>query len=155
MKRFGAFFFLLVILSIAIHPVVAMHFCGDKIKSLHLYQTENNHSCCHIQTPEVSDQNPITCCNTHSHSENRLPQLNGYCCDFEITQLSTDDFQNPQQQNDMQILMPAAHLLFVTIFAAIDQLPETDSLHLKNTFPPDGLFFADVDIRNYICIYRI
>lgn len=155
MKRFGAFFFLLVILSVAIHPVVAMHFCGDKIKSLHLYPIENNHSCCHTQTPELSDQNTITCCSAESNSENQLPQLNNYCCDFEVAQLSTGDFQNPQQQNTMQVLMPTVYLLLLTIFEATDQLSEIDSLHLKNTFPPDGLFFADVDIRNYICIYRI
>lgn len=156
MKRFTLFFLLLTMALVAIHPVVAMHFCGDKIKSLHLYQVENNHACCHSALVDVATTHKTNCCGSeNSEEENKnqiLEMLESNCCDFQVTKLSTDDFQNQQQSSFNPTLLPTSNLLFLFYSLATTQLPEINTTNLKKFFPPTGWFLADVDLVSFICV---
>ena len=155
MKRFTAFSLLLIMALVAIHPVVAMHFCGDEIQSLHLYQAENNHACCHSALTDAEAIHIANYCDVEISKENNnqiLETLESMCCDFQVTKLSTDDFQNQQQSNFNPTLLPASNLLFLFNSMEIAYLPEINTTNLKKTFPPTGRFLADVDLVSFICV---
>ena len=139
MKRFTAIFSLIIMLITAIQPVIAMHYCGDELSSLQVYQT--------------TDSNEI-CCNDIGHND---ASISGKpCCETEVMKLSTDEYQIKTVQPEVRISAISIDLLGRAI---IDQLitTESDSNTLLTTlkFPPKGLYLDDVSILTYICIYRI
>ena len=139
MKRFTAIFSLIIMLITAIQPVIAMHYCGDELSSLQVYQTTDSHD---------------TFCNDIEHNDTSIS--NKPCCETEVMKLSTDEYQIKTVQPEVRISAISIDLLGRAI---IDQLitTESDSNTLLTTlkFPPKGLYLDDVSILTYICIYRI
>lgn len=137
------------------HPVVAMHYCGGEFHNIHLYQIDNNHSCCHTEIEEVVAVTDANCCllTQEVPTQKQIEDtFNSICCEFEITQLSTDEFQNQLQQNHTTISIPSIILTFLINISEITKLPEINTINLKNFFPPTGLFLADIDLVSYICV---
>ena len=160
MKRTISIFLLFIMMLIAIHPVIAMHFCGGELHSFNLYQTSHNHICC---TPQiVITTNESSCC---SKADDIIPEYSinsnidlfqSSCCDYETVEISTDNFHH--KVDERITLVP--QLLTVNNWIVLKNLftvnpPPEDANNFIKDFPPKGLFMEDVSILTYICIYRI
>ncbi|MBF6598832.1 MAG: hypothetical protein ITF98_11505 [Fermentimonas sp.] len=139
MKRFAAIFSLIIMLITAIQPVITMHYCGDELSSLQIYQTIDNYG---------------VCCDDIEHHDASI--TGNSCCETEVMKLTTDEYQTKTVQPEVRISAISIDLLG---HAIINQLSttESDSSTLLTTlkFPPKGLYLEDVSILTYICIYRI
>ena len=139
MKRFTAIFLFDVMLITSIHPIIAMHYCGDELISFQLYQTN-----------AIED----FCCDDLEHREAAISDNS--CCETEVMKLSTDEYETKTVQPEVRISAISIDLLGRAI---IDQLitTESDSNTLLTTlkYPPKGRYLDDVSILTYICIYRI
>ena len=139
MKRITAIFSLIVMMIVAIQPVIAMHYCGNELSSLQIYQTNG-----------IED----ICCDDIEHHEAVISDSS--CCETEVMKLSTDEYETKTVHPEVRISAISIDLLGRAI---IDQLitTESDSNTLLTTlkFPPKGLYLDDVSILTYICIYRI
>lgn len=139
MKRIVAIFSLIIIMVAGLQPMIAMHYCGDELHSLKIYQSvESTKSCC-----------------GNSDSGTTL-NLNGSCCETEILKLATDDYQNKAEQFVSQL---STLILDGTGFILADWLnssqPDAKPILPSLKFPTTGLHLNDVSIHTYICIYRI
>ena len=143
----------------AIQPVIAIHFCGGKLKSFDLFTVHtatdinsaglinlgDNHSCCDFyNTHEADNQN-----------HGRYIAGNS-CCNTELLEFTTDDYQNKAEQQTSRPLSFSIENVG-SVLTGIIQLPdpETDIRTPLTDFPPGGLFMKDVNLLTYICIYRI
>lgn len=139
MKRFTAIFSLIIMLITAIQPVIAMHYCGDELSSLQVYQTTDSHD---------------TCCNDIEHNDTSIS--NKPCCETEVVKLSTDEYQTKSIQPELRIYPLSIDVLG---YAVINQLnteePVSNTFLTTLKFPTKGLYLDDVSILTYICIYRI
>lgn len=158
MSRTTAILLLPIMMIFAIQPVIALHYCAGELQSLNLFARQttmdsspvhvanggNNHSCCDSHQTETSRHD----CEWHATGDG--------CCDIQLLELTTDDYQNKVEQ-------PASRLLplsFDTVGAILTRLyklsdPITDIRTPHPDFPPEGLFLKDVSLLTYICIYRI
>jgi len=158
MNRTTAILLLPIMMIFAIQPVIALHYCAGELQSLNLFARQttmdsspahvanggNNHSCCDSHQTETSRHD----CEWHATGDG--------CCDIQLLELTTDDYQNKVEQ-------PASRLLplsFDTVGAILTRLyklsdPITDIRTPHPDFPPEGLFLKDVSLLTYICIYRI
>lgn len=138
MKRITAIFSLIIMMVTAIQPIIAMHYCGDKLHSLHIYGGNELNGCCDIADNKDS------------------PEIGKNCCKTELVKLYTDDYQNKAEQFITRITTLNIEVAGTVVTERIN-LPEP---YLKTflsslKFPPKGLYLNDVGILTYICIYRI
>ncbi|SEA19690.1 hypothetical protein [Proteiniphilum acetatigenes] len=170
MSRTTAILLLPIMMIFAIQPVIALHYCAGELQSLNLFA---QHAATDISPIHAADHgNNHSCCNSHrtgNSGTNEDPRRIGTarhghelhfagdkCCNTEILELTTDDYQNKVEQ-------PASRLLplsFDTVGAILTRLyklsdPITDIRTPHPDFPPEGLFLKDVSLLTYICIYRI
>ena len=139
MKSTTAIFSLILMLITAIQPVVAMHFCGDKLSSFQIYQTIDNHD---------------VCCNDVEHHDASISDNS--CCETEMMKLSTDEFQTNTEQLSSKTLPLSINIIGLNrVNQLIASEPDTNALLPTLKFPPKGLYLEEVSILTYICIYRI
>lgn len=123
----------------AIQPIIAMHYCGNELNSLHVYHTNGIQDFC--------------CDETENHD---LLISGDFCCETEMMKLTTDEFQNKTDQTVTRISPLSIDIAGMTL---INQLiasePDSDSLLTTLKFTTKGLYLEDVSILTYICIYRI
>jgi hypothetical protein len=157
----------------AMQPVIAMHYCGGELKSLDLFARQtvtstdragrgDNHSCCNSRTSGDSHKagNPRTTedsrrAETARHGD-ELHFTGDKCCNTEILELTTDDYQSKITQQDSRLLsfsIGNAGAIPIRPFKLPE--PETGIRTPLHYFPPGGLFLKNVSILTYICIYRI
>ena len=74
MKKLLATFLLLVMAMVAAQPVVALHYCGGEFQTLHLYQIEDEHVCCH-NMEMLPVEHHTACCAVTSESEIDLTKI--------------------------------------------------------------------------------
>lgn len=139
MKKFTAIFLFVVMLITSIQPIIAMHYCGDELNSLQIYQTNG-----------IED----ICCDDIEHHEAVISDNS--CCETEVMKLSTDEYQTKTVQPDLRIYPLSIDVLG---YAVINQLntdePVSNTFLTTLKFPTKGLYLDDVSILTYICIYRI
>lgn len=139
MKKFISIFMLFVMLFIGAHPVLAMHFCGEKLHSVAM--TEKVSNCCEEES-------------TSNNSE-QLAFHGSACCLTNSVSYSTDTYShaNPlqiQHPDSLPVLilwnMSATQaILSSTIEKRIDQIH----------FPPEGYFLQYNDLLTYIRTFLI
>jgi len=140
MKRVISIILVFVTMVSAIHPIIAMHYCGDELYSYSIIQ---------------SDIIPESCCN--ETKELHMLDISGQkCCDTKLLELSTDEYKNPTNHFISRVNLPIKNLGFFINLSLFNK-PEHETVTQLSVlkFPPKGLFFKDVSINNYICIYRI
>jgi hypothetical protein len=159
MKKVTAIFLLSLMLLLAVHPVLALHYCGDKLYSFSLVQaTGNSHSCC----CDVIEQEGKC-----SHETNDIPtqklyhscglsDMHNTCCNIQLLTLNTDDYLNKSDH----FVSPITTNYFDEVIALSIPLfklskSETDAFTPLLNFPPKGLFLQELRLRTYFCIYRI
>lgn len=148
MKRSIAVFLLCVMALVSVQPVIAMHYCGNKLYSWDLFVSNDNSSCCQTEAIEHSNSSENHDCN--------IQITHNSCCDFETIQVSTDEYQSQiQELNPIQPALSVDNVWFALNYLLQNTVSEPPLTSLKNDFPPGGLFLQDVSILNFICIYRI
>lgn len=162
-RKIIAIFFLHTMMLIAAHPVVAMHFCGGRLHSFNFFLSEENHSCCQVIEEPVVEENLICC---ESEEPLALPeadvcfpvveQAEDSCCEFQIVELSTDDYPVQVQKTTFNQVWHSFenHWFTLNSLFALNE-PEPDASVPENNFPPGGLFMQDVSLLTYICVYRL
>lgn len=158
MKRFTAILLLLFLLMSAIQPVFAMHFCGDRLHSFSLFQSNKKPSnCCGEKIkPEKSDPLQVVFPKDHNVAIHFLNKTHTSCCDTQLVKPSTDDYQTKIGQAVSRIASisyEGAAAMFLTLFNLSES--ETTTLTFFQDYPPKGFFLLDVSLLTYICTYRI
>lgn len=153
MKRALSILFLNIMMLVAIQPIVAMHFCGGELHSFELLQGDNNHSCCIPVQEELGKSDDGIC---HYDVDLNIEMMADECCDFDVVEVSTDNFQQQANRFNLLSLFTIVENNWFTINNLFElNQPEIDTKDSEDEFPPKGLFMEDVSILNYICIYRI
>ena len=158
MSRIAAILLLPIMIIFAIQPVIALHYCAGELQSLNLFSQQStadrsradrvdhgeNHSCCDMYQTE-----PV-------HHDDEWHALGDRCCDTQLLELTTDDYQNKVEQT-LSRLFPLSIFNVGDILTHLFKLSDsvTNSPIFHPDFPPGGLFLKDVSLLTYICIYRI
>ena len=143
---------------IAIHPIVAMHFCSGNLHSHNLYTSIDNNHCCHTSSEELLQHtynfkaldiaSPIYC---DSHEQMETEAFS--CCDFQVVEIPTKEYQAQSQENlDIQPIIAELNDWFQQLNTDLSDFLQEQK---RNDFPPEGLFFQDINLLSYICILRI
>lgn len=143
MKRFIAYFLMVLMLLINVQPTLAMHFCGGKLASISLYQESSSCSVCGIQ---------------HQDSKENLQFHAKSCCADKSVQLTTDNFSQKSSLIELigfhqlghNFVMPIPHLIFDW-----NKNRDISLSELQRDFPPQGLSRNSYSLIDFICIYRI
>lgn len=148
MRKVISIFLLNLMVVIAVHPVVAMHFCGGQLHSQSLYKPDNIHNCCHTSVHDLV---------LHEFAFAALDAQHEAlsCCDFQVVELPTKEYQH-QTEEDLTISPQITEIstwLQTAVLPEIHQLQQ-EAVHY-NSFPPEGLFLQDLNRLSYICILRI
>lgn len=159
MKKLIAILLFPIMMVFAIQPVIALHYCAGELQSLNLFARQttldsspvhmanggNNHSCCDSHQTETSRHD----CEWHATGDG--------CCDIQILELTTDDYQNNKVEQPVSRFLSLSIDNMGAILARLLKLsdPVTNIRTTHPDFPPEGLFLKDVSLLTYICIYRI
>ena len=158
MNRTTAILLLPLMMIFAIRPVIALHYCAGELQSLNMFAQQtatdtspapaedhiNNYSCWGSHTQETNRHN----CEWHAPVDR--------CCDTEMLELTTDDYQNKTEQQASRLLPLAidnVQAVLTGLFKLSDYKTDIPTPHPD--FPPEGLFLKDISLLTYICIYRI
>lgn len=127
------------VLLIALHPVVAFHFCSDSLVSLEL-NTPDIRNCC-------SDKDPI-------QQDTQNDHIDSECCHTSVLELSTDNFLTQHDQGHIDILksFSCTFLLVKNIFL---ETIDRDCLALKRKFLFEHFYETGRVLLTRICVYII
>jgi len=158
MKRFTAILLLHFMLVSAVQPVLAMHFCGDKLYSFSLLQTTSNTGDCCGDIATRENRGPIKGHLPEGETDHRgtLDETHASCCDTQLLKPGTDEYQNTTEQLTYRITslsIEGAGAILASLINLTEPEANTSLPLLK--FPAKGLYLKDVSILTYICIYRI
>ena len=160
MRKAIAIFLLNLMLVIAVHPVVAMHFCAGTLHTHNLYTPAVEHSCCHASFDTLLETEfEFAPLHVHVHyateTEFNTQTENFSCCDFQLVEISTKEYQH--QSERVSTLSPLiTELSNSFLLNDLAQVEELNSFNnFTDNFPPDGLFIGDVNLLSYLCILRI
>ena len=159
MRRTASILLLPIMMIFAIQPVVAMHFCGGKLRSLNLFTQQTNTGIRPVNA--VENEGRPSCCNSHesetTNQSNSEPRITGKgYCNIELLDLSTDDYQNNAEKQGARLFpfsIDNVGFILTRLFNLSDL--DTNAFTPLQDFPPGGLFLKDVSLLTYICIYRI
>lgn len=77
MKKTVSIALLLLVLLVAVHPALALHFCGGNLRSVSLV-----------------DEHEICCCSDTGISDSSAGNFKKGCCSTAVVELSTDQYQS-------------------------------------------------------------
>lgn len=147
MKRISTYILLLLVLTLSVHPILSMHFCGDELRSLNIGVLSNNSVCC---SPAKLEQNEST--KTPPLS---LIKSDTSCCSTTNIEIVTDNFTSNISQSiespTETSLMPGWFILNYLVNLAA---PET-TVKSNLNFPTQGFFIKTLDFLSLVCIYRL
>lgn len=130
MKRSAYISLVILILIIAIQPVVSVHYCHGDIESFDINTTQTKTCCDQMPEEGISVED---------------------CCDEETLVLSTDNYQLPKVQSNIDYSS-----LFVFIHNNLHTSLLFDSeLKQEQFIPFDTLFEKALNRLSYICVYKI
>lgn len=158
MNRTTAIFLLPLMMIFAIRPVIALHYCAGELQSLNMFTQQTSTA---ISLPPVENpMNNHSCCDSHKPETGRHDYEwhtpGNRCCDTELLELTTDDYQNKSEQQASRLFslsIDNVQAVLSGLFKLSDL--KTDIPIPHPDFPPEGLFLKDVSLLTYICIYRI
>jgi hypothetical protein len=138
MKRVISAFLLLIMALASVHTTWAWHYCGGILHSVTL--ADGNPACC---CGKKSDCSPL---------ENSDSQITESCCSEYIIDISTDNFNCPQDlaQGTNQLVPNPA------LFSNLLKLNDSEDISVSQyIFPPGGFAKDNADLLTLICIFRI
>lgn len=145
MKKSIAYLLTLLTLLITVQPSLAMHFCGDQLRSLSLY----------------GEEQPATACGAcSSHKSANLPTLSieqADCCTNQNIQLTTDSFNSTNPSTDLFEAIQSAVSPVISSFVRLTvPFKELSLLRtIQKEYPPAGLSNQRYNLIHFICTYRL
>ena len=147
MKRIISIFLTLLVLLAAVHPTLALHYCGDNLHSIKVLAEAKAASCC--AHPDIqSERDAAYPGDNYLFSES----MNG-CCSFYYIEMSTDDFQQQAIDSNMPKLS-VAPICDLSIYSILQGYQSTPGVNLQ-TFPPGDIFREGGFRLSIICTYLI
>lgn len=147
MKRILSSILLLLVLTLSVHPILSMHFCGDELRSLNIGVLSNDSMCC---MPAKVEQNE----NAKSSLQSLIDSDNS-CCSTTNLEIVTDNFT----QNSSQSIQAPTESIYMPGWFIINYLfnltaPET-TVKFNFNFPTEGSYIKTLDFLSLICVYRL
>ncbi len=182
MKKGVAILLIAIMLLTGIQPVLSLHLCASSLFSVTLFDEAESVSCCEMPIKSAhnsandKDTSSSACCEMqmqaapkisagqkHSTTEQRHSATNASseidvfhkdCCEFQIIEISTDEFTHDAEQQTTQNLSQLTDAWGV-IISFLQSITPDNTLTLTQLFPPAGLSRLTADLLTFICIYRI
>ena len=147
MKRILTYILLLLVLTLSVHPILSMHFCGDELRSLNLGVLNTDSMCC---MPAEAEQNE----NAKSSLQSLIESDNS-CCSTTNLEIVTDNFT----QNNSQSIQAPTESIYMPGWFIINYLinltaPET-TVKSNFNFPTEGSYIKTLDFLSLIGVYRL
>lgn len=147
MRQILSFVLLLLMLIAGIQPTMAMHFCGNNLHLISLFEKENC-TFCSIDTPS-KDVAPI-CCNRFSSESRDLIVTSESCCTDHQIELSTDQFHNQERFTVCNTIYPTINGILYFVPSRLDILKINAQQNFNLEYPPKGFEYLNVDILTAI-----
>ena len=151
MKRILSTLLLLLMLIVGLQPTMAMHYCGDNLYFVGIFDNETPMSC---QTEDSAATDKSSCCNHHP-LEGEAKITHEGCCDFHQIELSTDDFQSQERLCVCNSIYHPMDILPFSFPSWIDNITLKTVEGINLEYPPKGFEYLNVDILTSISILRI
>ncbi|MCP3893349.1 MAG: hypothetical protein GY706_01770 [Bacteroides sp.] len=139
MKRTTTILTLLLVLLIAVHPVVAFHFCSDRLASVQL-STQDIHSCC---SNEES-----------GHNDAKQNHIDSKCCHTSVVELSTDSFVTQHNQEHTDIVKSFSYTFLIVKNIFLETI-DRDYLALRHKHLSEHFYETGRVLLTRICVYII
>lgn len=136
MKRLVTILISVFVLLIAVHPVLAFHFCSGKFASIEVPSHQTSECCSETSSDNTSDQFVIQ----------------GTCCHTSVFELSTDNYL---QQGSYQQTVPASVWIFAYVQSLVADIVLDSSTSPKRGAPPTYLCTEGRDLLTRFCVYII
>ena len=138
---------MLLVLTLSVHPIISMHFCGDELMSLNLGVKSNNYMCCSFaQAGDNEDAKfpPL-----------KLNESESSCCTITDVEVVTDNFiwnsSHSIQTPTKSIYMPG----WFVVNYLINLTTQDTTIKSNFNFPIYGSFLKTLDFLSLICVYRL
>ena len=147
MKRILTSILLLLVLTLSVHPILSMHFCGGELQSLNIQALSSNSMCC-LPTEVEDIENSATSSQSVIASDNS-------CCSTTNLEVVTDNFtlnsaQSIQLPTELTY-MPAWFVVnYLINLATVETTTETSF-----NFPIYGSYLKTLTFLSLICVYRL
>ncbi|MDR0714729.1 MAG: hypothetical protein LBF89_10805 [Bacteroidales bacterium] len=147
MNRIISILLLALITAVSVRPVLALHFCGGKLHSVHYGKYLSEMSCCQTKPKQATG---------HTDKRDVVPQnvyyqaVNACCANCGLA-LSADDFR--LQQKTATVILPLVSFLsylFPELTPSCD-----DGFSLSHNLPPGNRALLPADRLTRFCIFRI
>lgn len=147
MKRISTYILLLLVLTLSVHPILSLHFCGDDLKSLNIGMLSNDSMCC--APVEVGD---------NEHARTPLQSLivsDNSCCSTTNLEIVTDNFTHGSSQS----IESSSDISFIPGWFIINHLINLTAPEVTNTpkfnFHTQRIYLKTLDFLSLICVYRL
>ena len=148
MKRILTSLLLLLVLTISVHPIIAMHFCNGDLHSFSLVSKSETNTCCASST--ISENI------TFEKYTNNIINSSESCCTFENVEIITDNFTVEHTNTTVQKPNTFTLIHASVILDYLINLFTPDAI-IKSNHPisPIGLRSTTLKFLSYICVYRL
>lgn len=148
MKRISTSILLLLVLTLSVHPIIAMHFCNGDLHSFTLVANNEADVCCVSSDISVSNNFDTLSTNFIDSSES--------CCSFKNVEIITDNFILEQTNTTIQKPITFSYLQASAILDYLINLFTPDAI-IKSYNPVShtGLHTSTLKFLSYICVYRL
>lgn len=149
MKKVISVALMVLMLLVAVHPVLAMHYCGGKLRSF-AYAGNGSPACCKAMSHHSFEEQDEESSGL-KHSSGFLSRT---CCHNQVLELATDDFSAQTQSLSLTDEHSASIVAWITCLVLYPALgsPNQDKV---TYFQPGGLQQSGSDFLAYLCTYRI
>lgn len=139
MKRTTTLLTLVLVLLIAVHPVVAFHFCSDSLASVQL-SPQDIQSCC----PDKKS----------AHSDTKQSHIDSQCCHTSVVELSTDSFLTQHNQEHTDIVKSFSYTFLIVKNIFLETI-DRDYLALRHKHLSEHFYETGRVLLTRICVYII
>lgn len=148
MKRISTSILLLLVLTLSVHPIIAMHFCNNEFHSFTLVANNEADACCVSSDISVNNNFDTLSTNFIDSSES--------CCSFQNVEIITDNFTLEQTNTKIQKPITFSYLQASAILDYLINLFTSDAIIKSyNPISPIGLHSTTLKLLSYICVYRL
>ena len=137
MKRILTSILVLLVLTISVHPILTMHFCGGNLQSFNIHTQSNDNMCCSpVEAENIENTKFATL---------KLVEANNECCTVRNVEIVTDTFISISSQS----IQTPTESTFIPGWFALNSLinltaPEATIKSFFN-FPTSGFYIKTLE----------
>lgn len=147
MKRISTSILLLLVLTLSVHPILSLHFCGDDLMSLNMGVGSSDIVCC--IPAEINDNEDAKI------PTQNLTESENSCCTVTNVEIVTDNFipnnsQSIESPTDTS-LMPGWFILNYLVSLIVSDTAVENFTYSAT----EGFYVKTLDFLSLVCIYRL